>query len=103
MKERESTLLRAPGTARDAKQIQKAAEHVNDLWFPVNDGLLAQIKIALKEGEYSSDIGALVHDVAGDFSLFLYCLRELSKLIQEEGPDLAVPENLSPHRFIEWS
>lgn len=103
MKEREGTLVRPQQSARDAKQIQKASAHVNDLWFPVNDALLEQIKDSLNEGRYNGDVQALVKEISGDFSLFLYALRELSRLIHEEDPDISIPENLSPHRFIEWA
>ncbi|MCO6432167.1 MAG: HDOD domain-containing protein [Deltaproteobacteria bacterium] len=70
------------------RRLQKACEYVSDLWFPVNPELLAKIKLGLHGGVYDLDPESLVRTVSGDFSLFMYCLRELLHTLQREGAKL---------------
>ncbi len=82
--------------------LRKAAKHVNDLWFPVNENLLAQIQGSLQEGMLDGDVSTLVEEISSDYSLFFYCVRELVQMIREEEPELDLPQNLSPSRLLEW-
>ncbi len=70
------------------KRLQKASQYVNDLWFPVNSELLAKIKLGIRGGIYELDPESLVHSISGDFSLFMYCLRELMRMIKEDDINL---------------
>ncbi|MFM1846906.1 MAG: hypothetical protein RL417_380 [Pseudomonadota bacterium] len=75
------------------RRVDRAVDYVSDRWFPVNPELLERIKGDLSEGVYDNDIPALFSDVRQDFSLFLYCLRELSIMLRAIGAEL--PPN--PH------
>ncbi len=103
MKEREtSTASVAISRGFSSTPLAKATKHVSDLWFPVNEGLLQQIKRSLAVGVFDNDLHALIKEVSGDYSLFFFCLRELVHLLQEEEPDLVVPSNLSPAKMLAW-
>lgn len=87
-----------------AKRIDKACDHVNDFWFPVNSELLAKIKLGVKGGVYDLDCETLVSSITGDFSLFMYCLRELIRMLNQEGvqtPPLVNPVDVLRHAGIE--
>jgi hypothetical protein len=71
------------------KRLAKASQYVNDLWFPVNSELLAKIKLGIRGGIYDLDPESLVNSISGDFSLFMYCLRELISMLKEE--DVNIP------------
>lgn len=76
------------------RRIEKACEYVSDLWFPVNSELLAKIKLGVRGGVYDLDPESLITAVSSDFSLYMYCLRELLQMMKKEGistPPLANP------------
>lgn len=77
------------GCGSTQKRLEKASQHVNDLWFPVNSELLAKLKMGLHAGVYDLDPEALVSSISNDFSLFMYCIRELIKMLKAE--DITVP------------
>jgi len=70
-------------------------EHVQDLWFPMNEGLLTRIRTGLHEGDYDSDIEPFIAEARRDPSLFLYIVRELKRMLNADNspstssPDLA--------------
>lgn len=82
------------------RRLLRASEHVNNFWFPVNPELHQKIKdlIHKKEG---LDASALINEVRGDFSLFLYCIRETAALLKEEGVE--VPITKHPLELLEWA
>ncbi len=81
------------------KRLERALNHVQDYWFPVNSQLLKHIQNNLKEGVYRSERSQLVNEVCSDFSLFAYCLRELVKMINRSEEELSL--ELSPLELIE--
>lgn len=70
------------------RRLEKACNYVSDLWFPVNSELLAKIKLGIKGGVYDLEPEALVSSITSDFSLFMYCLRELLSTLKSEGADI---------------
>lgn len=64
-----------------------------DSWFPVNPELLSKIRSGLDSGSYKEDVNLLIEELKGDFSLFTYCLRELTRLAQSGAQDYKPPEN----------
>ena len=77
-----------------SSRLERAFKHVSDYWFPVNTPLLKKIQNGLKEGTYDEDVDQLVSDIKGDFSLFTYCLRELSHMLaDEEDSDVSSMQN----------
>jgi len=69
----------------DEAALERAVEHAEDFWFPVNERLLDKIQSGLQENTYDTD--SLVKELQSDFSLFTFCLRELKKLVS------ALPES----------
>lgn len=77
-----------------ARRLDKACEYVSDLWFPVNSELLAKLKMGVRAGVYDLNPEELVSSVTADFSLYMYCLRELLQMLNREGvqaPPLSNP------------
>lgn len=73
------------------RRVERAADYVSDLWFPVNPDVLGRIRADLDAGAYNDDTGSLFADVRQDFSLFLYCLRELTGMLRAIGA--TIPAN----------
>lgn len=69
------------------RRLDKAYAYVSDYWFPANSALIEKLKIGLKEGRYDFDVRSLVSEVKGDFSLYMYCLKELIRTLRDEGLD----------------
>ena len=65
--------------------MERAVEHVNNMWLPVNSELLQKIQSNLSGGVYDHAIDLLVSDLRGDSALFLYCVRELAGLLRSCG------------------
>ncbi|MCC6220669.1 MAG: hypothetical protein IT291_05440 [Deltaproteobacteria bacterium] len=82
-------------------QLERAYQHVNDFWLPVNPQLLDHIHSNIKNGNYAEDCGELVKDLKNDFALFTYCLKQLAVVLQEEG--VLAPKNVSPVDLLRWS
>lgn len=76
-----------------SRRLEKACRHVNDLWFPVNPDLMTKIQHGLKNEIYELNPEALISEIRSDFSLFTYCLRELLRLLREDGIEIAVDAN----------
>ena len=77
------------------RRVKRAVDYVSDRWFPVNPELLGRIKDDLSRGMYDQNVAALFTDVRQDFSLFLYCLRELRAMLQAVGAEVPVsPKDL---------
>ena len=67
-------------------QAAALCRNLNSAWFPVNPVIYARVRKGLRSGLYNNDVTALVEEVKSDFSLFGYCVRELSKLVQRADP-----------------
>ncbi len=82
------------------KRLQRACEHVSDLWFPANPDLLKRIRLSLSESKYG-DTDAFLVDLKADFSLFTFCLKELSRMVAAEGGN---PDDFrSPRDLLQWA
>ena len=62
--------------SRSAAGKQDHSAYLLEGWFPVNPKLLHNIQDKIRDKGYS-DTAKLVDDIKGDFSLFMYCLRNL--------------------------
>ncbi|MDC0357644.1 HDOD domain-containing protein [Oligoflexia bacterium] len=82
------------------RRLQRALEHVNRLWFPVNNSLFSKIQEGLKKGSYDLGMEFLVEDIKKDFALYTYCLRELALQLQEEGVAFYLKD---PIEFLEFA
>lgn len=69
---------------RTSKHLKLAVQYVGDRWFPVNSDLFKKIQTDLTNGSYENDIDLLLNDLKKDFSLYMYCLKELSKMARAE-------------------
>jgi hypothetical protein len=85
-----------------ARRLERACEHVGDLWFPVSADLLHTIQNALGRGDYAQDVSSLVDIVRGDYALFAYCLRQLLLMLSDEE-GVEVPRGLNPIELMRWS
>ena len=92
----ESFTQSSPG--RDSRRLQQAAQHVSQLWFPINDELFAKIKKGLDDGIYDLDVDFLLTELRTDFSLFTYCLKELCKMAEAEGA--VYPKHATPMEIL---
>ena len=88
-------------TGTSARRAKRAAKHVSDYWFPINSKLVERIQSRLQAGIYDFDVHGLVSDVQSDYSLFMYCLKELLQMIRQE--ELVEFENFNPIEFMKWS
>lgn len=80
------------------RRLQKALTHVNNYWFPANPDLLQKIRNGLQEGRYDLGLDFLLQDLKRDYALYMYCLKELGRLLDQEG----VPFKLdNPLDFLE--
>lgn len=77
------------------RRMERAVEHVNNMWLPVNSELLQKIQTNLSAGVYDNSINLLVSDIKGDSALFLFCVRELSNSLRESKQSNHVPLDLS--------
>lgn len=66
------------------RSLMLACQRVSETWFPASRALLNKIRGSLNSGSCDLDASFLVEEIKGDFALFTYCLRELSKLLKEE-------------------
>jgi len=84
------------------RRVERAVDYVSDRWFPVNPELLNRVQENLTAGSYDDNIALLFADVRQDFSLFLYCLRELSAMLRAIGADIPInPKDLFVEAGIE--
>lgn len=87
-----------------ARRLERAREHVERMWFPVNMPLLEKIKLGLKEGIYDLDVDFLIVELKSDFSLFAFCLKNLLAQIREKKiapPPAEMLEN--PVGLLRWA
>lgn len=82
------------------KRLERATRHVVDLWFPPNPEVLKRIKTGLEDGSYELDISFLISEIKSDFSIFVYCLRQLGTMLKEQG--LKPPAGLNPVEMLRF-
>jgi hypothetical protein len=67
--------------------IEKAVVHVSQGWIPPHPEVLNKIKSGLHTHRYEKNRTQLRKDLKEDLGLYVYCLRELMKLVEvEEDP-----------------
>lgn len=81
------------------RRLERACQYVSDMWFPANPTLVVKLRHSLAV-DNSPDLEAFVADLKGDYSLFLFCLRELLQLLRQEG--VKPPLHLSPLELFKW-
>ncbi|RMG43546.1 MAG: HDOD domain-containing protein [Candidatus Dadabacteria bacterium] len=73
------------GSSKLNRQLKLACERVNSAWLPVNQEVLKLIRERLADDYYHQDRARLINDLKKDVSLFLYALRELTRILNEKG------------------
>ena len=66
------------------ENIERAFRHVSSGWLPVQREVLEKVRKQLDDGRYNSNRAVLTEDLKEDFALYMYCLRELSALVETE-------------------
>lgn len=86
------------------RRLERACGYVSDMWFPASAAITRRVREKLRSGHYDQAVPELLADLRGDFSLYIYCLRELGHLLHEEGapalPD-TTPEELIARAGLE--
>ncbi len=67
------------------ESIDRAVRYVSEGWLPPQSEVLEKLRSRLKDGEYANDRSQLTKDLKADFSLYMYCLRELTVCIEKAG------------------
>lgn len=73
------------------RRVERAVDYVSDRWFPVNPEVVGRIRTDLSTGAYDNNTTLIFTDVRQDFSLYLYCLRELTGMLRAIGAE--IPSN----------
>ena len=80
-----------------------AFSHISSGWFPFSADVLELIRSRLGNGFYHANREELTTDLKSDFSLYMYCLRELAKMVhtaaQRDGVNIEPQE--CPSKIIE--
>lgn len=66
------------------RRIERAVEHTERMWFPVNGEIFSRIKKGLREGAYDLDLQFLIDEIRQDFALFIHVIRKLKDVMGEE-------------------
>ena len=64
--------------------LARAVRHVSDGWLPPQIEVLNTIQSRLNVGAYDNDRALLAKDLKEDFALYMYCLRELTSMLDDE-------------------
>ena len=75
------------------RHLTLACKRVNEFWFPANLELLDKITRGLAEGVYDLNTDFLHNDIAADFGLFTFCLKNVISQLRKEG--ITPPETSS--------
>ncbi len=78
--------------------MNRACRYVTDLWFPANPQLVSNLRKTLEHGPDQTKLEDSLLLVGEDFSLFMYALKEMAKLLSEEG--IAIPKGSSPTEIL---
>jgi hypothetical protein len=79
-------------------RLDRAVEYVSDYWIPANPALLKKLQGGIAQGEYDKAASLLVSEIRSDFSLFLYCIKELVTTMRASGAEFVQP--LSPVELL---
>lgn len=82
-----------------ARRLDRACRHVSDLWFPADQKLLAKLRGVLDTDESPAALDASLELLEGDFSLFMYAMKELLSILAREG--ITLPDGAGPREIIE--
>lgn len=87
--------------ASSDRRLQRAVQHVNMHWFPVNESVLESVRKGLSEGAYELDPSFLFRELKEDFALLSFCVKELQLVAQRER----IPDSISndPFRLVQWA
>ena len=86
---------------RQDRRLERAREHVNKFWFPVNQVLVEKIRAGLASGAYELDLDFLLFEIKTDLALFTHCLRRVGQMMRAEGAHLIGCVN--PMDFLRWA
>lgn len=79
---------------RGDRHLQRACEYVQDLWFPASPRLISTLKEAIHRDEIREPREVL-REVRKDFSLYMYCLRELARQVRSSDPSIRFDDPIS--------
>lgn len=83
------------------RRLDRAVQHVMRSWFPINQGVLNQIRKDLDAGTYKTQPNKLFTDLKADFALFTYVVKELTNTATQAGVGLKIIAN--PVELIKWA
>lgn len=92
--EQASSVVPIAQSPRENRRLERAVFHINNLWFPINVDLLGEILKGFEEGRYDFGVEFLIEDLKKDLALYVYCIRELSMLLRQEGVRVCIKEPL---------
>lgn len=87
--------ISSPATER---RVTRACRYVSDLWFPADPQLVSRLRKTLESGTEQTRLEDSLLLVEEDFSLFMYALKEMSKLLSKEG--IKIPQKSSPSEIL---
>ncbi len=82
-----------------ARRIDRACRHVSDLWFPANPRMLSELRDVLSDDSREAPLDAALDILEGDFSLFMFAMKEVLRMVSAEG--IALPDFASPREILE--
>jgi len=83
------------------RRLERAREHVNKYWFPVNHLLVEKIRAGFETGAYDLDLDFLLFEIKTDLALFTHCLKRVGEMMRAEGAHLM--GCLNPMDFLRWA
>ncbi len=87
--------------------IERAYRHVSSGWVPPQPEVLSKISGKLNRGAYNERRAELANDLKEDFALYVYCVRELSLMVDQHAnvdrfkDPQATAKRLSPAELLE--
>ena len=85
---------------RSETRLNRALNHVNNLWFPFNPTVISQLEEGFKDEAFSDDPDQLLTILKQDFALFTYVIKELMHIATSEQIDPVTICN--PLKLIRW-
>jgi HD-like signal output (HDOD) protein len=76
--------------------IERAVEHVSQGWIPPHPEVLDRIQNGLHTKRYEKNRAQLKKDLKEDLGLYVYCLRELMKLVASSNENGEEESSLKP-------
>jgi hypothetical protein len=84
----------------NSRRIDRALQHVNKPWFPMNPEVLKRVRDGLESGIYENNFNALLADLKTDFALFTFLVKELAQRAVTAEESQALLAN--PLELIRW-